>query len=241
MNSQTRAEFDQYARDYLQELSHPLRNIIDPEGHYFIELKSRIIQKLAAQIFEDRRDIHVVDAGTGLGLFEKYLSPTFSNIFAVDLSYEMLKVAKAINPFKSQCSGYVQGNAYELPLENGYADLIFMSCVLHHMEEEEIDTALLELARICKPGGFIVFFEHNPLNLLTQLVVRTTPLDSNARLVRCKKLEQSLKRAGINIHHSEFFLYGTRPVDKFFNKYLPWLHKFPLGGQYALIGQKRQH
>jgi ubiquinone/menaquinone biosynthesis C-methylase UbiE len=239
VNTTSRAEFDQYARDYLQELSHPLRNIIDPQGHYFIEIKSRILEDLVAKALDGRTDSNLVDVGTGLGLFEKYLNPTFKNIFAVDLSFEMLKVAKVINPFDSPNSAYVQGNAYELPLENDHADLLFMSCVLHHMADDEILSAVTELVRVCRPGGFIVFFEHNPLNLFTQLVVKTTPLDNNARLIRCKKLEQSAKQAGLNIHHREFFLYGTRGIDNFFYKYLPWLGKLPFGGQYALIGQKK--
>lgn len=239
MNTSTRAEFDQYARDYLQELSHPLRNIIDPKGHYFIEIKSRILEDLVAKALDGNKDSRLVDVGTGLGLFEKYLTPAFKNIFAVDLSFEMLKVARVINPFNSKGSAYVQGNAYELPLENDHADLIFMSCVLHHMEDHEIESAIAELVRVCKPGGFIVFFEHNPLNLFTQLVVKTTPLDNNARLIRCNRLELSAKQAGLAIHHREFFLYGTRKIDNFFYKYLPWLGKLPLGGQYALVGQKK--
>lgn len=238
MNPKTRAEFDQYARDYLQELSHPLRNIIDPEGHYFIELKSKILLSLAEQYFKDQASIRIVDVGTGLGLFEKYLNPYFSNILALDLSFEMLKVAEAINPFNNANSAYVQGNAYELPVKSDHADLVFMSCVLHHMEETEIEIALAEIARVCAPGGLIVFFEHNPYNLLTQFVVRTTPLDNNARLISYKKLQHCAEQVGIFVHHKEFFLYGTRQIDAFIKEHLPWLEKLPLGGQYALVGQK---
>jgi 2-polyprenyl-3-methyl-5-hydroxy-6-metoxy-1,4-benzoquinol methylase len=86
LNTQTKAEFDQYARDYFKEMSHPLRNLIDPEGHYFIELKANILRRIASRYFGDRRNIRLVDVGTGVGLFEKFLSPTFANILAIDLS-----------------------------------------------------------------------------------------------------------------------------------------------------------
>jgi ubiquinone/menaquinone biosynthesis C-methylase UbiE len=238
VNIQTKIEFDQYARDYFQELSHPLRNMIDPEGHYFIELKSLILQNLAARYFNDRPDIRIVDVGTGLGLFEKFLSPTFTNIMAIDISYEMINVAKAINPLQSASSAYVQGNAYHLPFEDNYADLIFMSCVLHHLENSEVESTLKEIARICSPAGHIVFFEHNPRNPFTQLVVRTTPLDKNARLVSYKKLEHASLSAGIRIESREFFLYGTRKIDTFINRCLPGMSSLPFGGQYALFGQK---
>jgi len=168
VNTQSTIEFDQYARDYFEELSHPLRNMIDPEGHYFIELKSRIIEELAQVYFNSRTDIRLVDVGTGLGLFERFLMPKFTNITALDLSFEMLRVAKTVNPLPAGRSAYVQGNATHLPLEDNYADLVFMSCVLHHLEEEELAITLRELARICSPQGHIVFFEHNPYNPFTQ-------------------------------------------------------------------------
>ncbi len=239
MNTQSTIEFDEYARNYFEELSHPLRNMIDPEGHYFIELKSRILEELAQVYFDSRPDIRIVDVGTGLGLFEKFLTPKFNNITALDLSYEMLKVAKTINPLPGGKSAYVQGNAYNLPLADDYADLIFMSCVLHHLEDDEIEITLRELARICSPQGHIVFFEHNPYNPFTQFVVRTTPLDRNAKLVTYKKLKRSSAKVGIQIHRQDFFLYGTRKIDDLIGRFLPWMGVLPLGGQYALIGQKQ--
>ena len=238
MENRKKAEFDQYARDYLKELSHPLRDLVDPEGHYFIELKSRIIEKVAGAHFEDQQAVRMVDVGTGLGLFEKFLNPYYPRIMAVDLSFEMLRVAQTINAFDSPHSAYIQGNAYQLPLPDNYADLIFMSCVLHHLEEDELEITLRELARICSPKGRIIFFEHNPYNLFTQFVVKTTPLDNNARLVSYKALERKSALAGIQIQQREFFLYGTRSIDNFFNRFLPGLRHWPLGGQYALIGRK---
>ena len=238
MNTQTKAEFDQYARDYMQELSHPIRNLVDPEGHYFIELKSNILKQISALYLKDRKSIQLVDVGTGLGLFEKFLKPSYPNIMAIDLSFEMLRVAKTINAFASSSSAYIQGNAYKLPLPDNYADLVFMSCVLHHIEGEEIEATLREMARICSPDGYIVFFEHNPYNLFTQLVVKTTPLDRNAKLVTHKELEHYANLSGIQIKDREFFLYGTRKIDTIINRHMPGWRKLPLGGQYALIGQK---
>ncbi len=238
MKAQTRAEFDQYARDYFKEMSHPLRDMIDPQGHYFIELKSRILEKLVREQMDGRQSLCLVDVGTGLGLFEKYLSPSFPNIVALDLSFEMLRVAGSLNLMPGSRSGYIQGNAFHLPLRSHSADLVFMSCVMHHLEKEEIALTLAELARVCAPNGYLVFFEHNPLNPITQLVVRTTSLDRNARLVRHTRLEGLAKKAGIHILRREFFLYGTRGMDDLLQRCAPWLNQLPLGGQYALIGQK---
>ncbi len=238
MNNKKIAEFDQYARDYMKELSHPLRDLVDPEGHYFIELKSKIIERVVANDFNNRKTLRMVDVGTGLGLFEKFLKPNYTSIIGVDLSFEMLRVAQTINAFDSPQSAYVHGNACEMPLPDDYADLIFMSCVLHHLEIDEFDATLQELTRICSPNGRIIIFEHNPYNPFTQLVVKTTPLDKNARLVSYKTLEKRAARAGIKILEREFFLYGTRTIDRFVNRVLPGWRKLPFGGQYAFIGCK---
>ncbi len=238
MSTQTKAEFDQYARDYFGEMSHPLRNLIDPEGQYFIEIKARILERIAARYFEQHRDLRLVDVGTGPGLFEKFLSPTFANIMAVDLSFEMLQVAKVTQSFSSKSSAYLQANAFHLPFGDASADLIFMSCVLHHLEEAEIEATLKELARICSPKGRIVFFEHNPYNPFTQWVVRTTPLDRSARLIGYPQLTRKAENAGISILEREFFLYGTRRIDQAVQRLFPGLARLPFGGQFALIGGK---
>lgn len=232
------AEFDQYARNYMKELSHPIRDLVDPEGHYFIELKSMIVERVAAADFENQKSLRMVDVGTGLGLFEKFLKSKYDSIIGVDLSFEMLRVAQTINAFTSPLSAYVHGNACQLPLPENYADLIFMSCVLHHLELEELDATLQELARICSPQGRIIFFEHNPYNPFTQLVVKTTPLDKNARLVSYHELEKRSAKAGIQILEREFFLYGTRAIDQTIDRFLPGWRTLPFGGQYALIGRK---
>ena len=219
-------------------MSHPLRNLIDPEGHYFIEIKARILEQIAARYFGGRRDLRLLDVGTGLGLFEKFLSPAFANIMAVDLSFEMLRVAKVTQAFSSKSSAYLQANAFHLPFEDASADLIFMSCVLHHLEEAEIDATLKELARICAPSGRMVFFEHNPYNPFTQWVVRTTPLDHSAHLITYRQLTRKAESAGITILERKFFLYGTPPIDRAINRLLPGLARLPFGGQFALIGGK---
>ncbi len=219
-------------------MSHPLRNLFDPEGHYFIEIKARILEQIAARYFGGRRDLRLLDVGTGLGIFEKFLSPAFANIMAVDLSFEMLQVARIKQAFSSPSSAYLQANAFHLPFEDASADLIFMSCVLHHLEEAEINATLKELARVCSPEGRIVFFEHNPYNPFTQWVVRTTPLDRSACLINYRRLTCKAEAAGIHILDRKFFLYGTPPIDRAINRLLPGLGRLPFGGQFALVGER---
>jgi len=52
------------------------------------------------------------------------------------------------------------------------------------------------------------------------------------------KLKRCSAKAGIRIHRQDFFLYGTRGIDNFVARFMPWMDRLPLGGQYALIGQK---
>ena len=57
-----------------------------------------------------------------------------------------------------------------------------MSCTI---SAREITPAFVaELARVVRPGGLVVVFEHNPLNPLTRLVVSRVTFDDGVRLLR---------------------------------------------------------
>ena len=88
-----------------------------------------------------------------------------------------------------------------------------------------------------KPGGRVYVFEHNPLNPVTNWVVKHTPIDQNAILLRAGEVTRGLKEAGfegVGTSYQMFFpprLRFLRGVENL----LRWL---PFGGQYAVWGKK---
>src|SRR6202158_4494491 len=101
----------------------------------------------------------VLELGCGTGYFTRELARSGADIVAIDVSPELLEIAKA------NCSTpnvrYDVHNAYELSYPDRVFNSVVGSSVLHHLEIEE---ALREIYRVLKPGGTIYFTEPNMLN-----------------------------------------------------------------------------
>ena len=101
----------------------------------------------------------VLELGCGNGSFTRELARSGAQIVAIDVSPELLEIAK-LNCSAPNVQYQIQ-NAYALSYSEGAFDSIVGSSVLHHLEVEQ---ALLDAYRVLKPGGTIYFTEPNMLN-----------------------------------------------------------------------------
>ena len=101
----------------------------------------------------------VLELGCGTGYFTRELARSGADIVAIDVSPELLEIARA------NCSTpnvrYDVQNAYALIYPDSVFDSVVGSSVLHHLEIVE---AIREIYRVLKPGGTIYFTEPNMLN-----------------------------------------------------------------------------
>jgi ubiquinone/menaquinone biosynthesis C-methylase UbiE len=164
------------------------------------------------------------------------LATACAQLYAVDLSHKMLQIAARAASLPH--GGYICADSLRLPLPDHAVDLVFASCLLHHMSEVPPAVVVTELSRICRPGGLVVCFEHNPLNPVTQLVVRTTPIDHTAVLLPAKTLRQAFRCAGLQDVDCRFILFGPKPIDRQLMRWRPWLYRVSLGAQYLVYGRK---
>ncbi|HEY7000302.1 MAG TPA: class I SAM-dependent methyltransferase [Candidatus Udaeobacter sp.] len=106
-----------------------------------------------------RPGMAVLELGCGTGTFTRELAQSGADIIAIDVSPELLEIAR------TNCSAhnvrYQTENAYALSHPDGAFDSVVGSSVLHHLEVEE---ALRNIYRVLKPGGTIFFTEPNMLN-----------------------------------------------------------------------------
>lgn len=225
-------EFDEFASNYLNMLKNPLRNFVNSNNEYFVEAKTKLIKRIINAQFLSDRKINIVDVGAGIGIFEKFLQDRKINIFGLDLSYKMVRVASKVNTISQ--GGYCQANAIHLPLPNDFADIVFASCVIHHISDHIRANFIKDMYRICKPGGRMIIFEHNPYNLLTQFVVKTTPLDNNAILTTSKEIIGLFNLLKINNLIVCYFLYGSHKIDGFIYESLNFMKSIPFGGQFYI-------
>lgn len=103
--------------------------------------------------------MNVLELGCGTGYFTQELARSGADIIAVDVSPELLEIAKV------DCSAanvrYEIQNACELNYPDSVFDSVVGSSVLHHLDIEE---AVREIYRVLKRGGTIYFTEPNMLN-----------------------------------------------------------------------------
>jgi len=101
----------------------------------------------------------VLELGCGAGYFTQELARSGADIIAIDVSPELLEIAR------TNCSSpnvqYQIQNAYALSYSDAVFDSVVGSSVLHHLEIEE---ALRDIHRVLKPMGTIYFTEPNMLN-----------------------------------------------------------------------------
>jgi len=104
-------------------------------------------------------DARVLEIGCGTGYFTKELAKSGAGITAIDISPDLLDIARKEVPTDNVT--FQVANAYSLDFSDDNFDYIVGSSVLHHLE---VDKALFEFYRVLKHGGRIAFTEPNMLN-----------------------------------------------------------------------------
>ena len=126
-----------------------------PAGKQRIERRIEAL-KDNAQIDSRHR---VLELGCGTGLVSRRIAESCKELIAIDISDELLAVAKE----KSSKSNiqYLMQDIHAASFEENSFDAVIGSSILHHLE---INRALREIYRLLKPGGHIAFTEPNMLN-----------------------------------------------------------------------------
>ncbi|HKU55000.1 MAG TPA: class I SAM-dependent methyltransferase [Rhizomicrobium sp.] len=223
------AEFDKFADEYRAAHAKNLHCTgEDPE--YFSRYKIEIIRKRWTR--ESRREPKtILDFGAGVGNSIPFLSESFpaAELTALDVSRRSLEIAQRRNPGVAKF--VLHSGESHFGLTPGAFDLIFTSCVFHHIPANEHTGLFAQLRSLLAPDGVMVTFEHNPNNPVTRYIVATCPFDENAILISARKLVERQRRAGfsrIDISYTGFFpgsLRRFRPLERY-------MTSIPIGAQY---------
>jgi ubiquinone/menaquinone biosynthesis C-methylase UbiE len=154
-----REYYDDFAAGYEDQRHHGYHALID-------RLELDCVRPLA-------RGRRVLEAGCGTGMILKELHPRATLAVGLDLSTGMLEKARA------RGLNVVHGSVTDLPFGDGEFDLACSFKVLAHVER--IERALLELARVVRPGGHVVAEFYNPWSLrgLIKRLKRPTPISAD--------------------------------------------------------------
>ena len=231
-NTKIKPEFDQLANDYEQLLGKAV-TISGEAPDYFAQYKiADLVQCLNTKFFYPQS---ILDFGSGIGnsipFFRQYFAGVVLN--NADVSEHSNALAKKRFP---GAENYLQ-ILENIPVANNSQDLVFTSCVFHHIPPAEHAFWFKEILRVLKPGGYLAIYEHNPLNPLTQWVVSHSPLDVNAILIPPKKIAHLFNATGFVQSELTYKVFFPKALN-FLRRYESRLGSIPLGAQYRYIAKK---
>ena len=230
MDKQQDPHFDRYADSYDALHRDSVRFSGEEPGYFAAYKVDHIAERLGNLTVAPR----ILDFGCGVGGSIAYLRSRFpqARLHGLDVSGESLALAARAHPDVD--FGQIDGG--KLPLADGSIDVAMAACVYHHIAPSERAHWTAELRRVLRPGGRLFVFEHNPLNPLTQKVVRDCPFDDDAILLPRRESLGLLRDAGftgVGARYIVFFpqaLSALRPLER----RLSWL---PAGAQYVADGR----
>jgi len=146
-------------REYYRELD---RRVFDP----------RVLRLTAAPDgrpfsyyvdFDAVRSKDVLEVGPGSGFAVQLFAEAGANVTAVDLTPWAVATTRArLAAFELE-GDVLEGDAESLPFEDASFDVVFSWGVIHHTTD--MDRALAELVRVCRPGGTVVVMVYHRRSL----------------------------------------------------------------------------
>lgn len=222
-----KVNFDEHAHIYEEILGKDLKFFTEESG-YLAEYKIKIVKETLGT----NTPLNILEYGCGIGMNIKYFSKHFPNakITGCDISIKSLEVANERN---DPDVDFFLINEENISKHLNSFDLIFVSCVFHHIQPPQRRHSIENIFNLMKDNGLFYFFEHNPYNPVTRRIVNTCIWDTDAILLFPKESMNLISKAGFKPETKRYTLFFPA-----FLKFLRFTEKFlyflPVGGQYYI-------
>jgi SAM-dependent methyltransferase len=146
----------------------------DSQDNPLIDVEAPVVRDILDRVPAGR----AVDAACGTGRHTTWLAERGHAVVGVDSSPAMLAQARArIGP---ATVGLVRGDLTRLPVANASADLVVCALALTH--HPDLPAALVEFARVVRPGGHIVLSDIHVVSLYLGGVAGVETVDGHAMM-----------------------------------------------------------
>ena len=165
----------QVVRD-LERLAAVKRKRQDRAAEYFSEnaaswdrirslhVPDRAVEAALLKLVGKRPFQSMLDLGTGTGRLLEIFAPLYRRGVGIDMSREMLTVARANLDRAGVANAQVrQGDIFSPPVERNAFDLVTIHQVLHYLDDPA--RAIAEAARLLRPSGRLIVVDFAPHNL----------------------------------------------------------------------------
>lgn len=126
--------------------------IYDKVPNLLIDVEEPIVKNLILSLQKGK----ALDAACGTGRYSKFLQSLGYLVTGIDISDDMLNVARINNPDID----FIKASLIDMPIKNSTFDLTISALALSHLPK--IDKAIVELARVTKVGGQIIISDIHP-------------------------------------------------------------------------------
>lgn len=123
-------------------------------GSWYGQVFAGLHHDILRQVLDNLpREARILDVATGTGHSLDVLQYAGKDIYATDLTMEMLHACRErIDPRSG--INYLASNALSLPFADSTFDLVNSSRFLHLLQKAEQRQVLAELGRVLRPGGY---------------------------------------------------------------------------------------
>lgn len=184
---------EQVGRSYneIAEIYHTIRS--KKGGWFFNEL---LEMPNTLKLLGNVKGKNILDLGCGTGIYAKTLKKRGAKVKGIDISEEMVRIARRENPDVE----FRIGNVEKLPYNKGEFDIVLAALCLGHLDNW--DNVFKEVRRVLKPHGVFVFSIDNPvINSVKKAIFEGTKLNSNAIVNSVKKASGKNKFVLPNYFH----------------------------------------
>jgi len=198
---------------------------------YYDKVRSTPAHILLSRIIEYGKidaNCSVLDIGCGTGRFTlNILDKTGAMLCALEPAIDMLK--QAVGKDRSKRILWIRGDGQQLPFRDNIFDCIYMTAVIHHIENKE--AALREIHRILKNGGNCVIqtFSHSRIRKhITRDFPGVVAIDLK-RIPSVPSLKKTMAIIGFSdVHHhvvqiDEGYISTDEYLERVKNKYISTL------------------
>ena len=153
-------------------------------------------------------------------------------VVGVDASRESLDVARRVH-----ADPRLQFKTMSDLEPSGQFEVAYCNGVFHHVEPEQRLDALGYVHRSLSEGGYFGFWENNPWNPGTRLVMRRIPFDRDAKLLSPPHARRAAHPRGIRRAADGFLFFFPRVLSAL-RPLEARLARVPAGAQYMVLCRK---
>ena len=176
----------------------------------------------------------ILDFGCGVGATTPLLAAAFpsARILGLDSAQGAIDHARQHHADERTRFGLFEGASLDQTF-----DLCYVNGVFHHIPPPQRADVIRFLHKAIRPDGYFAWFENNPWNPGTRMVMKRIPFDRDAQTISIPHASRVLRAGGFSVQRRRSIFFFPRWLS-----WLRWLEPIlaptPLGGQYIVLARR---